>query len=52
MNERLGTLLIKKRTITDKELLNALTIQSQYGGRLGEILTMGGTDLLDCSWDS
>jgi len=41
-DDRIGTLLIKAGTISDKDLAQALGTQKQYGGRIGEVLINQG----------
>ncbi len=42
VNEKMGELLIRAGAIKDAELVQALNIQKQYGGRIGEILINQG----------
>ncbi len=41
-DDRIGALLIRKNIINNDDLQQALTIQKQYGGRLGEVLINQG----------
>jgi type II secretory ATPase GspE/PulE/Tfp pilus assembly ATPase PilB-like protein len=43
MDDRIGMLLIRKGIINDDELKQALNIQKQYGGRIGEVLVNQGS---------